>query len=867
MPAAWDQTRGSAGIIVAVVDRGVQVNHPDLAGKIVSPIDILTGKTTFSPSEHGTHVAGIIAASINNTGVAGIAPNVKIMPVNVFQGEYANVYDIVNGIYYAVNHHANIINLSLGSPDYSYALDNAVQYAASKGVLVIAAAGNESTSRDTYPASFKTVTGVSATDSNDKITSFSNFGNYIDLSAPGESIYSTISGSSYQWMSGTSMAAPVVSGAAALILSKNPSLSPAQVIDTLKRSALDLGTKGWDQYYGAGRIDVLKALQMTMGPVSNVSLSSAKLMMNGTNKTVLSFTSGSGTNVSLYIQDSKGKIVKSLLNKKSNGVNMTASWEGKKDNGAYAPAGTYKFVVRATNGIQTIYQSVPVLVTDQITPSITAAAFISFSPAASSKAEIVINANKDQYVTANIYDKNNKLVRKILSTHYLYGGKGALFWDGKNSNGVRMGDGNYRLAISSVDSYKRKSPGKNLPIKLDTAKPKANLKLLSSIFKSSGASWNSLVAAANEDTYVSAYVIDGKGNKLKSLGANLYHKPVAFSFNWDGTNNDKQPVPEGNYQYLLEIKDLAGNKTLIKSPWVKLMDWRKPIIGAPATIEYRNVGSASYTYSLSKPAKVTIEVYQNGQMVKTIQQALEKGKGINTFNLDLSSNLLSDGVYQYQIMAADKYSQIGFFKGNLTVALGRTVIGIAKTVQLHKFENGICEVHYSLSEPANITIEVFDSSNRKIRTLLTNAPRAAGKNSFSWDGYDDKGNSLFTDGSSYYYKIKAINTVGNETSVEGKISMDQPEWLLDQSVNFTTDGSGFNQEMVLTTEATQPLKVGLEILNGPNGELLDSQTYNLATGAGEIRYQKPVKYNLFYNVIFEDQLGNQYFYEFDENNP
>ena len=236
MPKAWNQTKGSSSVTVAVIDNGMQVSHPDLKGKIVHQKNIVRGSRTITARDHGTHVAGIIAASMNKSGTAGIAPKVKIMPVQVFGGKFAAAYDIANGIIYAADNGAKIINLSLGSESYSSAVDYAVEYAHKKGAVIIAAAGNESTSAPSYPAALQYVLAVSATDSKDKDASFSNYGSYINYSAPGEDIYSTVSGSKYQYMDGTSMAAPVVSGVAALVLSRNPFLTPNEVEKILNKS-------------------------------------------------------------------------------------------------------------------------------------------------------------------------------------------------------------------------------------------------------------------------------------------------------------------------------------------------------------------------------------------------------------------------------------------------------------------------------------------------------------------------------------------------------------------------------------------------------------------------------------------------------
>ena len=221
---AWNVTTGSKDIVVAVIDDGIDLKHKDLRNQIISPYDVLLDSTTrISIGEHGTHVSGIIASTMNNgIGGTGIAPNVKIMPINVFDNEEALYSDVIAGIDYAIEHDADIINLSLGGTEDSGLLHDAIQRAYQAGILVIAAAGNDGQNIEDYPASYDHVIAVSATNKYDKIAYFSNYGPDIDIAAPGTDIYSTLPYNKFGYMSGTSMAAPVVSGVAALIWSVNP---------------------------------------------------------------------------------------------------------------------------------------------------------------------------------------------------------------------------------------------------------------------------------------------------------------------------------------------------------------------------------------------------------------------------------------------------------------------------------------------------------------------------------------------------------------------------------------------------------------------------------------------------------------------
>ncbi|KNZ70036.1 peptidase S8 and S53 subtilisin kexin sedolisin [Thermincola ferriacetica] len=309
---AWNISKGDSSTIIAIIDTGIDFNHPDLAAKIVYPYDSVTDSTNILQVKdyqgHGTHVAGIAAATIdNNIGIAGIAGNVKIMPVKAYNDEYGGFsdMDIADAIYWAVDHGARVINLSLGGYGYSFTLQNAVNYALNKNVVVVAAAGNDSTDIPTYPAAYEGVIGVAATDEYDSDAVFSNFGSYIDISAPGTNIYSTVptyyvSGFSinYDYSHGTSMASPAVAGLAGLILSVNPSLNRVQVESYICQNAQDInvtGTEaGWDPYTGWGRINAYKTLLAVLSPKGYLDSPKEGQTLSGTVNVIGWFLDGSG---------------------------------------------------------------------------------------------------------------------------------------------------------------------------------------------------------------------------------------------------------------------------------------------------------------------------------------------------------------------------------------------------------------------------------------------------------------------------------------------------------------------------------------------------------------------------------------------
>ena len=264
VPSVWSITRG-AGVTVAVIDSG-SGPHPDLdanmeVGRTIIDSIESAGMRDVSDEGHGTHVAGIIAAAADNgVGGAGVAPQVRILPIRTLEpnGE-GTARDVSKAVRFAVDAGAKVINLSLGRNSEYTPLTSAIQYAVDRNVLVVAAAGNYGAdSGPVWPAASDLTLAVTAVDRTNNVTSFDQRGDYIDLAAPGTSILSTAR-NDYAFQSGTSMAAAFVSGAAALLFAAQPSITAAQVRDILQRTATDIGSPGRDTTFGYGLVNLVAA--------------------------------------------------------------------------------------------------------------------------------------------------------------------------------------------------------------------------------------------------------------------------------------------------------------------------------------------------------------------------------------------------------------------------------------------------------------------------------------------------------------------------------------------------------------------------------------------------------------------------------
>lgn len=259
-----------ASTTVAVLDSPINVTHEDLFLRTLPTIAIQPDNT-LTPIDHGSHVAGIIAASVNELGVEGVAPNAQILPVHVLDGNgYGTTGDVAQGILQAVEEGADIINMSLASESNDQILEQAVNYAVNNGVLVVVAAGNEHQEGDpiSYPAAYPNVIAVAATDPANLPADFSTHATYVDVAAPGTSILSTYY-NGYGFMSGTSMASPHVSGVAALLHQLKPDLTPDQFRTILQSTAVDVSTPGVDVATGYGIVNPVSAIQAVSGLTPN----------------------------------------------------------------------------------------------------------------------------------------------------------------------------------------------------------------------------------------------------------------------------------------------------------------------------------------------------------------------------------------------------------------------------------------------------------------------------------------------------------------------------------------------------------------------------------------------------------------------
>ncbi|ODT78472.1 MAG: peptidase S8 [Nitrosomonadales bacterium SCN 54-20] len=266
-PSAWDSSLGS-GVTIAILDSGIDPNHPDLSPQLVSGWNFYENNSNTSDVYgHGTKVAGSAAAIANNAqGVAGVAAQAKIMPIRVSSTTGMGSWSAISsGLIYAADRGVKVANASfLGLTD-SASVRYGAQYMKDKGGLVVVAAGNTGALQN-YAVTTSMIVAA-ATDGNDNRTSWSSYGNYVSVTAPGAGIWTTTWGGGYGAVSGTSFSSPITAGVVALMMAAKPTLSNTQIESLLYSTAVDLGTVGRDPYYGYGRVDAARAVQAAAAAV------------------------------------------------------------------------------------------------------------------------------------------------------------------------------------------------------------------------------------------------------------------------------------------------------------------------------------------------------------------------------------------------------------------------------------------------------------------------------------------------------------------------------------------------------------------------------------------------------------------------
>lgn len=482
--AAWGLALGEPSVIVAVIDTGVRASHPDLAGQVLPGYDFVNQDSNADDDHgHGTLIAGVIAARYNNNvGVSGLAPGVRILPIKALSANGIGTdFDVAKGIRWAADKGAKIVNLSLGGPEESKSMQEAVDYAHARGVTVIAAAGNEGKSSIYYPAAGRNVIAVGATDRSDRRAGFSNYGKGLSVTAPGVAVLTTSYKGDYSYVSGTSIATPHVAGLAALMVSRNPSLVPDQVQDLMQRATADLGKGGWDAEFGHGRIDAPGAVQRAAaapGSGGSTSGSGAPVIPRryvSPNPFSPNFDGYRDAGAICYYLEQPAKVTISIHSYKGReswllrdglrqaGESCTA-WTGTNWRGNVLPYGNYRYVLRATNPATGGFREVTgVIATRQYTPppggdkvnidrvDVSPNPFGVHALAGPRATGFTYFTDGDAAITLRIYSYRGE-VKTLLAGQVRPGGVNTVGWTGTDYRYKVLPPGNYRYILSATNA-------------------------------------------------------------------------------------------------------------------------------------------------------------------------------------------------------------------------------------------------------------------------------------------------------------------------------------------------------------------------------------------------------------------------------
>lgn len=653
-PIAWDTAKGD-GVVVAVLDSGVDGTHPDLVNKLVPGWNLVDNNSNTSDVYgHGTEVAGVIGAQSNNgLGVTSIAWGAKIMPVRVsLTTGSAYISTIAAGITWAADHGANIANASFATLTGSATIQSAANYMRSKGGLVVVAAGNYGTLDSTSNNS--SVISVSATDSSDALTSWSSYGPYVDVAAPGAGIWSTTRGGGYAAVSGTSFSSPLTAGVLAVMKSANPALSNVVLESILKSTAVDLGTPGVDSYFGAGRINAGAAVAAAAAYGADTAAPTVAIAAptGGTVSAVvpvnISATDNTGvTRVELYAG--------STLVGSATTAPFAFSWDTKSVVNGSVSLKAYAFDKAGNKG-----GSAPVSVTVNNFIDTTAPTVAITSPAAGTvkgAVTVSVNASDNVGVTrVDLYAGNNLLGTSNVAPYNFT-------WDTRS-----LADGNINLTAYAYDKAGNKGTSTSLAMNVsnfvDTTAPTVAI----------AAPLSGTVAAT---VTVSINATDNVGVTRVDLynGSTLIGSSTAspFVISW----NTKM-APNGNASLTAYAVDKAGNRGASRSVALTVSnvvaDTTAPVVNILSPLNSSVVkGTVTISAAATDNVRVTaMYIYVDG--------TLRASASIGSLRYSWSTNRLARGAHAIMAMAKDAAGNVATRSINVMIDHGTTSTKTSTTV-------------------------------------------------------------------------------------------------------------------------------------------------------------------------------------------
>jgi type VII secretion-associated serine protease mycosin len=785
---AWNTTTGSPSKVVAVIDTGVDSDHPDLATNLISGFNTIDNTTnTEDIYGHGTHVTGIIAATMNNgQGIAGIAASSKIMPLKAMNDSgTGSLLDVIEAIQWAADHGASIINMSLGFSSYSQAMQDAVNYANSHGVLVVAAAGNNNSSAASYPAALNNVISVVATDQNNAKASFSNYGSTVDISAPGTEILSTVPGGGYEYKQGTSMASPVVAGAAALVWAHHPELDTADLTRLLMTTTVDLGAAGRDNTFGYGLVDVNAAMNTdpnanTLGLRFN-QISANPFGPTGSNTTSVSYSLDKAASISIKIYDSAMNLVKTVqTNTAKNAGTYTFTWNGKNNSNVLVPSGDYQIELDASAigvGFQTEYATITV---DSEAPSLNN---FDIYRSGMETSGFKYDLSEDSYITFTAYNNVNQLVYTFVSNQFQSAGYNTLIdRDAANSIGITT-SGKYIYRIEAKDTAAHITKIEIITYLNYTGPSLTAVSASVNPFKPTGTSTTALKYTLGDDANVSVRIADSNGTTVRTLATNQAQLKGTKSIAWNGKNDAGAIVPDGTYTFIISADISIGGETAFhnEASGTVTIDTTAPTIddlsASSSLFEPTGSNTISFNYQLSEAGKTTVTLINSSNTtVKTFLSNAATTAGSQSVSWDgkiSTTTMAPDGTYTLKVVTTDAVGLTATQTTTFILESGAPKItSVSATPNPFKVTGtSNATIKYTLSEPVTASVLILDSQDNVVRTLANSAAQTTGTKSLIWNGKNDAG-ALVEDGT-YTYKIAVEDGTGLTAESQGTITTDK----------------------------------------------------------------------------------------------
>ncbi|MCR2032993.1 S8 family serine peptidase [Anaerofustis stercorihominis] len=772
---AWNYSTGK-NVKIAILDTGAYISNPDLSN-VAGTYNATNGSTTVTDSiGHGTHVAGITAAKGNNKTLgAGVAYDSNLYIVKVFRGNDAYTSDIINGYKWAVNKGCRVINMSLGGYGYDNdatygdrALENIINTNYNKSansVLTVCAAGNgdgrngypDYSYPSDYPNSYSVVALQYDSKGNPTRAKYSDYNKYKDIAAPGSNINSLSNKSKNELKtdSGTSMAAPFVSGVAGLIMSANPTLSAKEVVDIINSTANDLGAKGRDDYYGYGEINPLQALHkstlLSLNKRSDYDLSTSPLS--------ISMYTGENVNAEITITDNKNKVIKTFNLNNISTRNSSIKWDYTDNEGNSVNAGTYKINAVFTENSDTTKLSY------NFTLNKTAEVLnlqSSYAPLPNTKLSATIKLNINCNLTAKMYDENGNVIKTIYNNANVNKGNHNFSWNYMDDDNKLIPSGTYKFKISVKNGDTTKEYTKDIKITIPAKASISKVSVTSSI-KRNDFNKASIKYTINNQCVTSIKIYNSKGTIVKSISGNRKGNNTEY---WNLKDTKDKLVPAGTYKVIISGYNISGKFEVTK--YIKVTNPNKVNISRFKSTSKVIRASGYYTstrFYLNEDAriKVLITSTKNKTLHTIVNKVYKKGSYNVKWNLKNSKNkFFSPGKYKIVIYASNSRNT---FKKSAYV----TLIKKKPNIKVNKLKSSY-KIRGRKNNPTikvktntigKITVRVYNRKNKLIKTIAKNKTYKTGTYKFKWNGRNGKNKKGSK--TKYYFKVTIKNENGSKT--------------------------------------------------------------------------------------------------------